>query len=267
MVSDEGRMTDTQKVKKPRKRYATVKNPTIEAVAGELFRFTTREQALERLETIRSHFVLSKNQSENNPESLLLWVRGYALTDKEKKDGYSGNYAMVTVKDADKGKLTLGMSKVEAELKYHPQRKRPKHRHPNWGHPILRSVKKKKIYSTLQHVEAEFQQLHEEYPEVSIPSQNKLYIMIYGKAPEGGGSPVQKYILEIKTADDGGYYIEAEENTYQPNSALPGQDKKEAGGEEEASEPQGYFTSMVALKRNRKKPPPAAAGDADKKDE
>jgi hypothetical protein len=89
----------------------------------------------------------------------------------------------------------------------------------------------------------EMMRIHEEYPEISIPLTNKLYIIIYSKEHK---PPVQKYLLEIKTLDEGGFFIEFGENNYQ----APATPQKEESPEEI---PQGYFTSMIALKKRKKK--------------
>lgn len=238
-----------------KKGYASVQQPIIEAMAaGGMFRFPTEEQAKERLNSLREGFILSKQQPEENPESaIVLWVKGFELTDQEIKDGYIGNYALIAIAKTDDGKFyTINTTKLDSELKYHPQRKRVKHRHPNWGHPILRGIKKGRVYETPEEVNDELQRLHEEYPDISIPCPGKLYIIIYTREKM---PPAQKYVLTPKIREEGGFIIECEENTYE---APPIPAKK---APEEA--PQGYFTSMVALRRKRK-PPAAAAGKTEK---
>jgi hypothetical protein len=250
------------------RRYATVMHPTIGAVLAGTYRFATEEQANQQLQIFRDHFVLSRHQNEeSNEKGIILWIKGYSITAEEKKNGYTGNYAVIGIKKLKDGKYSLTATRLESELKFHPQRQRPKHKHPNWGHPILRSVKKKRIYPTVEAAQKELQLLHEEYPEVTIPLTNKLYLIIYSRQQT---PPAQKYVLEVKVGEEGGFYIDAYANEYKAPKELPGADQAATmEGDETAEAPVagGYFTSMVALKRSRKKPPmPASAPPASEED-
>lgn len=243
---------------KPR-RYATIMHPTIGAVLAGTYRFANEDQAKQQLQIFRDHFVLSRHQNEEAGDNgIILWIKGYAVTNDEKKGGFTGNYALIGLKKLPDGKHTLEATKLESELKYHPQRQRPTHKHPNWGHPILRSVKKKRIYPTVEAAQKELQMLHEEYPQVTIPLTNKLYLIIYSRQQN---PPAQKFVLEIKVGEEGGFFIDAYENDYKAPKegaavAAPAGEPKSQGEEP----PGGYFTSMVALKRSRKKAPVPAGG-------
>jgi len=244
------------------KPYANIQNPTIEASVNGLFRLETENQAKEKLDILREHFILSKQQieTEDNP-SVILWIKGYDVSPEEKKKGYLGNFAAVSYKKTPNGKFTLYATKMEAEPKYHPQRIRQKSRHPNWGHPILRSIKKGRIFESVEDVQQELQTLHEEFPDISIPCLKKMYIMIYSKE-HGQKSPVQKYVLEIKTRKEGdGFYIDYSANNYSPPIGAPVKKKTaNAGGGEKAVEtPKGYFSSMVRLKQAKRIDTPTGA--------
>ncbi len=228
--------------------YASVNNPTIEATTSGLFRFQNMEQALERLASIKDFFITSHNQPENSDASLILWINGYAITENEKNQGYLGNYAMISAEATDDNKFTLTTTKLESELKYHPQRKRLPQKHPNWGHPILRAIKKGRVFGDVEEVRSELQRLHEEFPSVSIPCTNKMYIIIYGKV-EGSRSPVQKYVLEIKISEGGGYIVEYNKNDYTAEDKASQPAAPTTEGAEPKELPNGYFTSMVKLKR------------------
>lgn len=230
------------------KKYATIKNPSIDAVVNQLFRLPTRESAIQKLEMLKERFVVSKQQGKptKNP-SVIMWIKGYEVSKKELEEGYLGHFALVTFKQA-KGKYTLYPTKIASDLKVHPQRKYEKRsKHPNWGHPILRAIKQGKTYETAEEVKMVLGKLHEEYPDVTIPATGKLYVMIFSR--EGAEkSPVQKYVLEMKVIPEGGFKIECRLNTYKskprrvdPESRDPDQQK-------------GYFTAMVSMKRSRKKP-------------
>ena len=246
------------------RRYATTRQPTIAAIMQGTFRFASKEQAMGHIEILQNSFVLSRQSQEESDDRVILWIRGYEVTPKEKKQGYTGNYALVSISKVDGDKFTLKATKLESELKYHPQRKRPSHNHPNWGHPILRAVKKKRIYATVEEAQKELQLLHEEFPQTTIPLTTKLYTIIYSRQQE---PPAKKFVLEIKVqeGDEGGYYIDATPNEYKNNKPVSKQAPGEEGEDEateQPSNPQGYFTSMVALKRKKKQRPGAADDDA-----
>jgi len=233
---------------------ATVKHPTIEAIVNEMFRCKTEKEALERLETVKSNFITSRHEPENyDKPAAIIWIKGYDVTSDERKEGYLGNFALVTYKKV-KGEdaYTLTATKLEAELSHHPQQKRKKRSMPDWGHPIMRAVRRQRIYNTIETAQAELEQLHNEFPNISIPNPGKLYIMVYSKAH--GEDPVQKYILEIKAAAEGGFFIEARENQHKKRE-LPQAQKQDA--------PVGAFTSQVMVKQKGrpKKSDNAATGE------
>ena len=197
-------------IDKQRPRYATIQNPSVEAIVNGLYRLPDEAQAKKRLEQLRSYFTVSRESPDN---AVVLWIKGYDVTDEEDAKGYLGNYALVFIeKTADK-KFTLKTKKLESEPAYHPQRKRKRERHPNWGHPLMRQVKKARRFSTVDDARGVLMKLHEEYPEVTIPTLNKLYVMVYTRAPDEKAT-IQKFVLEIKPQKDGGYLIDAQQNNY-----------------------------------------------------
>lgn len=232
-------------------RYATVQNPHIDAILNERFRFAYLKQVQNKLAFLKSIFILSKNQLESPKQDvLILWIKGFEVNAEEDDKGFTGNYAAITHKTIGEDRLVLYATKVNAPLAKHPQKKRPKARHPNWGHPILRAVKKKRIYNEMEDAIAELDQLHEEFPETSIPLGKKINIMIYAKA-EKGDKPVKKHILEIKPhGEDGelqGFYIDAylKEDV---RDKLPGAKKAN-----EKMEVEGKFTAMVEARKKKKR--------------
>ncbi len=236
---------------KKEKTLATEKHPTIQAIIHALFRFEKIEQANSRLEAIKNNFIISSRlPKDGNENALKLWINGYKLTEAEKKNGYIGNYAAIKIKQIE-GKYTLIAEKQDIALKYHPQRKRPKQKHPDWGHPALRIVKKGMAFDSVNEAHKILNQLHEEYPEVSIPNPNKLYIMIYGNAE--GNTPIQKFVLEIKPSSRGGFFIEYTVNKHVKGDAAnvtSAKEKKEVKGERKI---QGKFTALAELNKAKKK--------------
>ncbi len=195
-------------------RYATANDATIEAVIHEMFRFTSIEQAKARLKAINETFITSKHQFDSVPEAkentLILWIKGYSVTEEEDEQGFYGHYAMVAIKEIKGGKYTLHATKLESELKRHPQRKLVKQKHPNWGHPVLRKLKAgKELFTKIEEAQKLLERLHEDFPEVSIPTPTKLHLMIYSAASKPA---VKKHVLEIKASPSGGFIIECRES-------------------------------------------------------
>src|SRR5690606_4160541 len=128
-----------------KKRYAGLKNRHIAAIVDGLFRFKTEEKAMEKLVQLSSLFIASTRETETpDPRSLTLWIRDFALTEEEAEKGYMGHFGHIQVVPLEGGLFTLSIARHEAELKFHPLRKRTAQRAPNWGHPILRSIQKGK---------------------------------------------------------------------------------------------------------------------------
>jgi hypothetical protein len=239
---------------------ATLKQPTIEAILGGHFRFATKEQAIERLKAVRESFHVSKvpQDEKPNPLELKLWIRGYGLTSEAREEGYLGHFALLRVARAPEEKWTIEASLLNVDKKFHPQRRQTTQKFPNWGHPILRDVKRGRVHSTVESAQGELQRLHEAYSETTIPLTNKLYFMVYGK-PKPGKPPVEKWVLEIKAREEGDFII-----THVPNMhRAEAKNSPKITPESNSSEPQGKFTAQVLLKRkpakrrNTPKPPPS----------
>ncbi|MBW1596189.1 AAA family ATPase [Streptomyces sp. JJ38] len=200
--------------------YASIGHPTIKAVVTGSYRFPTREEAVEMLGTIKEYFVLSRklNEQGTDPGRPALWITGFAVSPQEKRQGVRGHYARLGV-DHIGGRWTLTATPVDTDLpppvQPVPRRKPP---HPNWGHPILRRVRRNQRetppspYATQAHAQRELDLLHEEYPAKSIPNPGLLYIMVYdGGRLAAGKVPVVKQILSIERCP-GGFVIRAREN-------------------------------------------------------
>lgn len=195
------------KDKKPVLRlYATLDNPLIYASVKSLFSFANEQQAINKLQMLKRSFATSKKGGEAE-HSIILWIRGYEVNEGEQELGYKGNFACLSISKCDDGRFTISAIKINSELKFHPERRRVKQANPDWGQPILRDIKKKRIYLSLEEASNELRRLHKEYPEISIPSEHSLYIMLYEKI-DANKSPIQKYKFWVKPLPDGGYMIE-----------------------------------------------------------
>ncbi len=241
--------------KKKEKKYATIGHPTIHALVHGLYRFASDEQAKKLLAKLKNQFVFSNNnnvlgegnrggveQVDGHLAPSLLWIRGFEVTKEEIDQGYVGHFALAASALLPDGKYTLKAYKLASELAIHPQRKRQQQQHPNWGHPILRDIKNKRVFDDVETAQNELIRLHTEFPEISIPSYEGLLVMVYEKA-EGVKSPIQKYKLEIKPIPEGGALIDFRRNVRKQKSKLP-----ELATPEQT---QGYFTSMLIAKRKK----------------
>lgn len=240
-----------EKKAQPRLRYANALHAPVAAVINGLFRFRDQAQAHGRLEKLRGQYTHVSERADwaetpSDTPFLLLWIRNFELSEAEEQAGYLGHYARITccqMADED-GLYSLQAEKIERPLKFHPQRKRPQARCPNWGHPVLRNIKKVKHYASLEEASGQLAQLHLEYPETTIPGVNKLYLMIFSRE-DSPSNPLGKYILEIVNEHGGGFTIVANKNEYKPRAVKTPSDTQVA--------PLGHFSSMVALKQKRKR--------------
>ena len=195
-----------------KKNYAFADHETIQAMVHSLFRFQTLEQAQMITNKFAEEFTLAPKMSDPlDKKSFVLWVHNLELTDKEKKEGFLGNFGRITMHQIPSGKWTMTLTKMDVPLRKHPMRKPVPRRHPNMGHPVMRAAARNKVFTTMQDAAAQLINLHEEFPEISVPGLNKLKIMTYVKA-EKGKSPVQRLELQVVKKDEGHYIIEIRQN-------------------------------------------------------
>jgi len=231
-------------------RTASMDDPAVAAAVDMRFRFANEIQALAMLERFTRQFIMAKDSPV--PEGgtvpfIKLWIRDYAITEEEKNQGARGNYARVSIKRVEGGRYALLAEKLDIDVKHHPQRERPKTRHPNWGHPILRAVETGKIYPSLKEAQKQIMLLHEEYPEVTIPGQDTLHAMVYSRK-EGENKPIQKIVIKVKLVPEGGarLVLKEKQKKKQETTQLPAQ-KLQA-----EQPPPGKFSTMVVQRRKRK---------------
>jgi hypothetical protein len=238
--------------------YANIVDPNINAIITKRFRFERLEQAVKKMEFISTNFTVARADAlENIPTNkhcLVMWIRDFDVTEEEEKEGYLGHYAFITPEEMPNGIYTLACVKLNTELKYHPRRKRITQHNPNWGHPILRAVKKGKRYDTLEQINAELEALHLEYSQTSIPGENKLFLMIFDRAADPK-NPTQKYVIKIVAHPEGGFTFSYKINDYKPRMGPNANIKQENAAHTDTPESTGYFASLVTLKRKKKAAP------------
>jgi hypothetical protein len=237
---------------KQKKMLAHVRHPIIDAVIKMRYSFSNYEDALDKIVFLEKKFVKSSLSESVTPDTTVLWIRGYELTEAEEGEGFTGNYAVISPDMTPDKKYTLTARKLDIELAKHPQRKRRKSKHPDWGYWVLRRVQKGWRYDSVEEAYKDLMAIVEDFPEVTIPSSNKIFTIIYRKTNDDS-LPLHRVVLEVEALKEGGFTITCKENTHRgsggkkPDAAVTG---GEDGAEQEAP---GRFASMVALKKNRKK--------------
>ncbi|MDX2095837.1 MAG: hypothetical protein SFW64_07880 [Alphaproteobacteria bacterium] len=227
----------------PPRTYATLRHPTIEALVGGHYRYRELSAARARFDSITAHFICSKDLPEPPAEiaAALLWIKGFAVGESEAQAGYTGHFARMDIIRRPDGLFTLTARKLERPLATHPQRKRAAGKHPNMGHPVMRAIKKRKIYASIEAAQAELDLLHLDFPEVSIPGAGRLYIILYEKRA-GSTRPTHKIAIEIEPHPQGGYLLAMRDNEKPaPASASP------------SAPPPGAFTAKVLLRQKKKR--------------
>ncbi|MEU2390426.1 hypothetical protein [Streptomyces sp. NPDC007369] len=202
-----------------RPHYATVDNPSIQAIVQGTYLYSTRTQAADHLRAITTTFTqCTKLQAlEEDPDVRTFWITGFALTPEDEARGARGNYARVWTERLDTG-WTLRAERIVTDIgPAVPPRpphdpKAPRYA-PDWGHPVLRRVRRndhtppRQPYPSWGAAQRDLDILRSEFPTVAIPIRGRLFIMIWEKWRRAQGrSPVVKHVLTIE-ACEGGYVI------------------------------------------------------------
>ncbi|HEU5048115.1 MAG TPA: hypothetical protein VFT64_09775 [Rickettsiales bacterium] len=259
---------------KGKSRIATMKDAAVAAAVEGRFRFATEQQAQEALDKICSRFIISKDSPAPNASGkhteIKIWIRGYDVTEEEKEKGARGNYALIKIKRVNGGRYALLAEKLHVDVGHHPEKERPKTRHPNWGHPVLRAVLAEKKFDTLEKAYSQLMALHYEYPETTIPGADTLHVMVYSHKTDHS-MPIERVVIKIKVLSEGGVQLSLKgkgQKKTEMKEAPPLAQKIEAAyaakpatqvvehGDEavEAPSKPGRFTSMVVQRRKKRAP-------------
>lgn len=234
--------------RKHKKTLANVKSPIIDAVIHQRYVFGNKTDALNKIVYISEHFVKSTLAESVAADCTVIWIRDYQLSDDEVNAGCIGNYALLFCDQTPDKKYTVSARKLEIDPSKHPQRKRTKSKHPDWGYWVLRRIKKNWRYGSIDEAYNDLMQLAEDFPEVSIPGQNKLYTIVYRKTDDDS-LPLFRIVLEVEALKEGGFTVTCTENTFKRDD----KPKREEVNEKAEPEQVGRFTSMVAVKRNKRR--------------
>jgi len=199
--------------------------PIINNSTGYSYLFDNIGYAKKKLKEIRAKYVISTMSTESD-EQVTLWINRYEITPSEKAEGAAGNYARISIKEKKRNEkvyYTLICEKVVIHPKYHPQRIRAvKHRHPNWGIPVLRSIKNRSnTYPDKYMATNVLRGFYERYSSVSKPAEafRKLFVTVYSKNAMTleSPSPIEKIVLEVKEVPGkaGEFFIDWRKNTVQ----------------------------------------------------
>src|SRR5262249_24616619 len=124
------------------------------------------------LDNIKKKFTISAGQEFPTLTSpIQFWIENFDVSSDEREQGYRGHFARTVVTDKGRGLYDLALEKVQVPLNQHPQKKRPKQRHPDWGHPALRTAlnqvypsdKTPRRYTTAETARRELQFLARDY--------------------------------------------------------------------------------------------------------
>jgi hypothetical protein len=231
------------------KRHAKTEDEVIQAVMHGYYHFASKQQAVRQMEVLREAYFNSKDAGHKKlmaDDAVVLWIKGFEISKKDTDAGLLGHFAHVSVVRQKDGSYGFGVEKIEGDAT-HPERRRTPQRHPNWGHPVLRSVEKKRVYPTMEEAIGELIYLQQEYPEVAVPGKDSLTIGIYGRAEEKTARRVKRYVLAVEKVAKG-WVISLSEKK-------PKLRKPKTADEKKADEKKtvGKFTARVALKGLRKR--------------
>lgn len=190
---------------------ANTKSALIEAVITHSFRFADLTDAVAKIAFLKTHFITTPHFVPDSPEDAVLWIKDYSLDAAEIEEGRTGNFAHVTWKQTPQGIFTLTAQKLDVPLEKHPQRKTPNH--PDWGHYLLRNIRKGKHYVTLDEANNALRHMAETYPKACVLATNKLHVKVYKSKGENKNA-LEPMTLEVITAPEGGFVITCTPNTY-----------------------------------------------------
>ena len=222
--------------------YASINNTIVEALLNGTFKFPNRENGRKFLQKLREKFIMAKSHEELlQQDKLKFWIKGYKITAEEQGNGALGNFCIVSLYDMPDGTCRVQAEKEVIDIGLHPSRKRKAARMPNYGHPALRLAKKGTEFDKFVQVAEILLDLHNEFPDTTIPGKERLDLMVYSR--DGKNKPkTDKVRLAIKEKD-GKFTLAIEEK------AAPKPKEKEPENENI----KGKFTALALMKQKKKK--------------
>jgi hypothetical protein len=183
--------------------YLTVKDSVFGVLTTQEF-FTT--QQLEQLITsLKKYF-----HKISSDDELVLWIKGYNISDVHKRQGFMGGYAKVlTTEHQVEGKESLyqiELQNVPMPLTLHPLYNYGKRPFPNMGYVAFKFATKKLWFKEKEPLQAVLEQMHKDFPdstEFDVLDQERLYFQVYSRERmQEGYHPISSGSLFIHEDDD-----------------------------------------------------------------
>jgi hypothetical protein len=238
---------DSQKL-----RLAFVGHELVDAALSARYRLPNKAEGTAKLKQLARYFT----HDSLTDDTLTLWVRGFALTPDEITARFMGNFAVLRLQPINPDdRWTITAKKLDMPLSDHPQKARIQHRHPNWAHPIMATIRKKKLYDSMEDARLVLDKLHHEFPTVSIPGPDKLAILVYSKSAAKEEKtqenseikqdekpvvrqPIVRIQLRVLSQEDGTHYIDWSER---------GKNRRPTGGSRVAAQDPKAIAAMAAM--------------------
>jgi hypothetical protein len=227
---------------------ATAFHPLLRPLFKPRQRAMREEVARARLNKVGTLFIQAREGRTDN--GFRLWVRGYGLTKKDHEAGLTGHYVIFQLVEESDGWRIVTNKDIQP-IDKHPERARPKGvGMPNWGHPVLRSAKKNRVFWSDIEAKLHVQILVDEFPKAAKTKQSITKVRVYSKHPELG-SIVENILLRLEAQADGTWML-----SYIPDPASR-TSKLRTEGEEAI---QGDFTKNVLTRPKKRQQKPVSAG-------
>jgi hypothetical protein len=205
------------------KKLANTSNPIISELLNGFLIGATKDDVGKKLDIICEYFIMSKE--ENLPDGadgiLTFWIRGFEVTEVERKNGYLGNFVTVYILTYDKLYCARAHKVFTSDNKRHPAKinNSKSQRHPNYGYPAVRFARSGKSFKSLEVVTELIKNLRFDYPEVSIMAhERKIYFILWDPAhdySEDTEKSVSKVVMKAKYEKEGSWLLSLESNQHQ----------------------------------------------------
>jgi hypothetical protein len=194
--------------KKKKKHFAYADHAVIQELSRDLSGEMKRYFAQQKLEMIRRLFAFDENASgPEGSDRVILWIRNYNITPEQETQGYTGNFAKISIVPTENGLFRLTMEVVPRKVQSHPHYLKPDRRYPNTGHPAMRAVERKTVFPSREIAQRKLADLRK-YPCTNLISPDNCRTLVYSKTystPENK-SPVRTWHLYIEECE-GGFQI------------------------------------------------------------
>ena len=149
---------------------AHVRHTLIVPVVGGTYSFRSRADAEAKLTDLSRRFTIAADQKDRGPDDgILLWIKGFGLTDEERIEGVRGSFARVRVVSGPDSRWTLAARKEWVPPQQHPEPPVASGHMPPFYHWLFKKAEKGFRYPNLSAARADLRQMHEEFPDSTVP--------------------------------------------------------------------------------------------------